>query len=103
ATPLLNGRDLSGWKAEPASDWRLADGAVIYDGKAGASLTSERQFGDFEVKAEYQAAPGAHFSVLLRDAALFTFSGARSAEAWTPISFVLVGERVTMTSDGQVQ
>ncbi len=103
ATPLFNGRDLSGWKAEPASDWRVADGAIVYEGKAGASLTSERQFGDFELTAEYQAAPSAHASILLRDAALFTIANARTPETWRPISMVLVGERVTLTSNGVVQ
>ena len=99
-TPLVNGRDLTGWKAEPAAGWKVSADGVVYDGSAAASLRTEQPYGDFELRFDYQAPAASHTSVLLRDAALVTLGGAGSADAWTPISFVIVGERVTMASRG---
>jgi hypothetical protein len=58
--PLFNGRDLSGWKI-PAGDnghWRVVDGAIDYDAESEASgdksLWSEREFGDFVLRADWR-------------------------------------------------
>ena len=58
--PLFNGRDLAGWKI-PAGDnghWRVVDGVIDYDAESEASgdksLWSEREFGDFTLKADWR-------------------------------------------------
>src|SRR5262245_10548214 len=57
---LFNGRDLSGWKI-PAGDnghWRVVDGVIDYDAESESredkSLWSERQFGNFILRAEWR-------------------------------------------------
>jgi Domain of Unknown Function (DUF1080) len=57
---LFNGRDLAGWKV-PAGDnghWRVVDGVIDYDAESEASgdksLWSEREFGDFTLKADWR-------------------------------------------------
>ena len=59
-TPLFNGRDLSGWKI-PAGDnghWRVVEGVIDYDAESEASgdksLWSEREFGDFVLRADWR-------------------------------------------------
>jgi hypothetical protein len=100
ATALFNGRDFAGWKMDRTGDWQVVDGAIVYAGKTGAALTTERAFGDFELTAEYHTNPIARASILLRDAALFSLAGSPGTPAWVPISFTLVGERVTLTNRG---
>lgn len=58
--PLFNGRDLTGWKV-PAGDnghWRVVDGVIDYDAESEASggkdLWSDRDFGDFVLRAEWR-------------------------------------------------
>ena len=58
--PLFNGRDLTGWKI-PAGDnghWRVVDGVIDYDAESEASgdksLWSEREFGDFVLRADWR-------------------------------------------------
>jgi Domain of Unknown Function (DUF1080) len=99
ATGIVNLGDLSGWKAEPASDWQLVDGVIVHARKPGGGLTTAQSFGDFELQAEYQAGPSAQASILLRDAVVFTLGGL-PGPGWTPLSITLVGERVTLTSKG---
>ncbi|MCA1559479.1 MAG: DUF1080 domain-containing protein [Acidobacteria bacterium] len=60
ATPLFNGRDLTGWKI-PAGDnghWRVVDGVIDYDAESEALgdkvLWTERSFGDFVLKLEWR-------------------------------------------------
>jgi hypothetical protein len=57
---LFSGRDLAGWKV-PAGDnghWRVVDGVIDYDAESEASgdksLWSEREFGDFTLKADWR-------------------------------------------------
>lgn len=102
-TPLLNGRDLTGWKAEPTSAWKASADGLVHEGSTAASIRTEQAYGDFELRFEYQAPAASQASVLLRDAALFTLGGATAADAWMPVSFVIVGERVTLTSNGVAQ
>jgi 3-keto-disaccharide hydrolase len=58
--PLFNGRDLAGWKT-PAGDnghWRVVGGVIDYDAESEAtgdkSLWSEREFGDFVLRADWR-------------------------------------------------
>ena len=58
--PLFNGRDLNGWMI-PAGDnghWRVVEGVIDYDAESEASgdksLWSEREFGDFVLRADWR-------------------------------------------------
>jgi hypothetical protein len=59
-TPLFNGKDLTGWKVPPGDNghWRVVDGVIDYDAESEAtgdkSLYSEREFGDFTLRAEWR-------------------------------------------------
>ena len=57
---LFNGKDLSGWKI-PAGDnghWKVVDGVIDYDAQSEAkddkSLWSEKEYGDFVLRAEWR-------------------------------------------------
>ncbi|MGE3309058.1 MAG: DUF1080 domain-containing protein [Limisphaerales bacterium] len=90
-TPLYNGRDLAGWwgldtedpakwkalspeefarkKAASLEDirkhWRAEGEELINDGH-GLFLTTEKDYGDFELRLEYKTVPGADSGVYLR-------------------------------------
>jgi hypothetical protein len=58
-TPLYNGVDLCGWKAEPghAGHWAPKDWILAYDGKSEAadkSLWTEREYGDFVLVCDWR-------------------------------------------------
>lgn len=89
--PLFNGKDLSGWwglKTEdpakwmnlPAEElaakkkksledihkhWRVEDGVLVNDGQ-GLYLTTDKNYGDFELHLEYKTVPRADSGVYLR-------------------------------------
>jgi hypothetical protein len=88
---LFNGRDLSGWRggdtfdhrkllAMPAAEraaqiakwttsmkehWSAADGELVNDGQ-GAYATTEKDYGDFELRLEYRTVPKADSGIYLR-------------------------------------
>jgi hypothetical protein len=68
ATPLFNGRDLSGWRTEPASDenhWQAVDGVLRNTG-AGANIVTTGEFTDFRLRLEFRYPPGGNSGVYLR-------------------------------------
>ncbi len=98
--PLFNGKDLTGWKglvANPKarakmSDERLAkaqadadesmrehwhakDGVLIFDGE-GASLCTDKDYGDFEMLVDWQIAPNGDSGIYLR--------GSPQVQIWDP-------------------
>ena len=90
-TDLFNGENLDGWygrgtedprqlwaldpmelaalrdstRADILKHWRVEEGVLINDGE-GLYLTSEREFGDFELQLEYRTVPGADSGIYLR-------------------------------------
>lgn len=100
-TALFNGKDLSGWKglahnnaverraltddalkdAQAKADevmnahWRVEDGILTYDGK-GASLCTERDYGDFEFYCDWKIPAGADSGIYLR--------GTPQIQIWDP-------------------
>lgn len=88
---LFNGKDLSGWRGgntfDPAKlaamtpearathvekwtasmkqHWRVADGELVNDGD-GDYATTERDYGDFELRLEYKTVAGADSGIYLR-------------------------------------
>lgn len=90
-TPLFNGRDLSGWwgcgtedprawmalapreleakraasRPDIRAHWRAEDGILVNDG-GGLFLTTDENYGDFELRLEYRTQAGADSGVYLR-------------------------------------
>lgn len=54
-TPIFNGRDLEGWKAdaEAKKHWTVREGVLDYDGK-NADLWTEKAYGDFELRVSWR-------------------------------------------------
>lgn len=55
-TPLFNGKDLSGWRANDQSKFKVEKGILIgfqNDGK-GADLRTEKSYSDFELRFTYK-------------------------------------------------
>jgi hypothetical protein len=98
---LFNGKDLSGWKglahgnaverralagdalkeAQAKADvvmnehWRVENGVLIYDGK-GASLCTDKDYGDFEFYCDWKIPAGADSGIYLR--------GTPQIQIWDP-------------------
>jgi hypothetical protein len=90
-TALFSGKDLSGWHGMPHFDpyklaamkpeeraaqlekwtadatkhWRVENGELVNDGR-GAYLTTDREFGDIELRIEYRTVPKADSGIYLR-------------------------------------
>lgn len=62
ATPLFDGKSLTGWTALPSGTWTVEDGAIV--GKSPKSekrhgmLLSEKQYSDFIVTAKFRVLSG---------------------------------------------
>lgn len=89
--PLFNGVDLTGWRGRPHLDpkreaamsaeerrqtqtkwnadrdahWRVENGAIVNDGK-GVFLTTEKEYGDFELLVDYKTVADADSGIYLR-------------------------------------
>lgn len=66
--PLFNGKDLSGWKpiGGPADSWGV-DGDVLYTtGQGGGWLSSEKEYGDFEIMLEFKLPAGGNSGIFIR-------------------------------------
>jgi len=69
AKSLFNGADLAGWEGagRPAETcWTVADGLLQCIGTPGPWLRSEQEYGDFNLRLEYQLAPGGNSGVYVR-------------------------------------
>ncbi|HEX7086815.1 MAG TPA: DUF1080 domain-containing protein [Vicinamibacterales bacterium] len=90
-TPLFNGRDFTGWYGLPHTDpatlaamsaeerarkraeddqafrqhWRVENGELVNDGN-GPYATTERDYGDIELRLEYKTVPRADSGIYLR-------------------------------------
>jgi hypothetical protein len=54
-TSLFNGKDLTGWKATGnMGQWAAEPGLIVCKGGGGGWLLTEKEFGDFEIRAEYR-------------------------------------------------
>jgi hypothetical protein len=61
-TPLFNGKTLAGWEALPGGDWQVDDGVIVGKSpkaeKRHGQLVSEKTYGNFIIKLEFQALQG---------------------------------------------
>ncbi len=67
--PLFDGKTAAGWhpynKPGTPVAWKIADGALTRDGKAG-DIVSDREFDDFELVVEWKIAPKANSGLFYR-------------------------------------
>jgi hypothetical protein len=58
---LFNGENLNGWVGNKSS-YRAENGMIIIDpkGKGGGNLYTEKEYGDFNLRFEFQLTPGAN-------------------------------------------
>jgi hypothetical protein len=101
-TPLLNGKDLTGWKglvADPSKrakmtpaelaeaqkiadqrmrdHWAVHDGVLEFDG-GGDNLCTARDYGDFELYVDWKIEPGGDSGIYLR--------GSPQVQIWDPVA-----------------
>jgi hypothetical protein len=66
--PLFNGQDLSGWEAVggPIDSWGVEEGVLFTTGEEGGWLSTDREYGDFELQLEFRVPPGGNSGVFIR-------------------------------------
>jgi hypothetical protein len=66
-TSLFNGTDLTGWKSTgDMKVWGAEKGVIYVDKGGGGWLLTEKEFSDFELRAQYKMSKGANSGVALR-------------------------------------
>lgn len=68
---LFNGRDLKGFKGfnspTSAPSWKVENGVIaVHPELDGGDLTTIEQYGDFELRLEWRASPGANSGIIYR-------------------------------------
>lgn len=66
---LFNGQDLAGWEGvgEPAEKcWKVEDGLLLCTGKPGPWIRSAAEYGDFNLRLDYQVDVGGNSGVYVR-------------------------------------
>jgi len=60
-TPLFNGKNLDGWVGNKES-YQAKDGMIVIEpkGGGGGNLYTEKEYGDFNLRFEFQLTPGAN-------------------------------------------
>jgi hypothetical protein len=124
---LFNGRDLTGWRPRNAKEkngWQVRDG-VLVNADPVNDLVSDRQFTDFEIRAEFRYPRGSNSGVYLRGryevqiednfgqepdshriGGVYGFlmpcvNAAREAGQWQTLEVTLIGRRVTIVLNGE--
>lgn len=125
ATPLFNGRDLTGWKViGGANEWEAADG-VLRNKKGGGNLVTTATFTDFKLHTEFRYPPDGNSGVYLRGryevqiadvpgdepvvdglGAIYGFLApnvvaAKKPNEWQSFDITLVGRLVTVILNGK--
>jgi hypothetical protein len=125
---LFDGAAMDAWGVQHQQrpiNWSVADGVMNSADKGGNNLVSKATFGDFKIEAEYAIAPGSNGGIyvrgryelqLLDDAgqpvtpqnhmAIYgrtppAVNASRKADEWQRMEAVVVGNRVTVTLNGQ--
>lgn len=65
-TTLFDGSNLNDWDPIGNANWRLVDGGVVQADLGSGFLVSKKDYGDFELKAEFWVDPTANSGVFIR-------------------------------------
>jgi len=63
---LFDGQTLFGWKAASTANWEVRDGAITASAGDAGLLCTTSQFGNFQLKVDFRAAPDGNSGVFLR-------------------------------------
>ena len=66
---LFNGKDLTGWKVLPGGKmdvWGAEKGLLFVNGRGGAWLMTEKEYGDFEIRLDFKMPKMGNSGVALR-------------------------------------
>jgi hypothetical protein len=121
-TALFNGRDLTHWRDDGKGHWTVADGILHYDGR-GASLRTQKDYGDVELYVDWKIGPGANSGINLRgksevqiwdrpegSGGLYNnkvhpnqplVRGDRPIGEWNTFHIIIRGDQVTVDLNGQ--
>ena len=123
ATPIFNGKDLTGWHALGNNQWIVEEG-VLKSPKSGANLVTDNAYMDFKLHIEFKYPKGSNSGVYLRGRYEVQitdskgmepyddqFSGvygflpanemvAKEAGEWQSFDITLIGRRVTVVANG---
>ena len=122
---LLNGKDLTGWKAlGPKNQWVVENG-VMKSPASGANICTEQKFDDFKLHIEFRYPKGSNSGVYLRGryeiqiednqgkepqsvylGGIYGFidpwvNAAKAAGEWQSYDVTLIGRMVTVVANGQ--
>jgi 3-keto-disaccharide hydrolase len=124
---LFDGKTLDTWNLQIAnrpSGWSIVDGAMTNE-KGANNLVSKQTFKDFKIQAEYKIEPGSNSGIYLRGRyelqvlddfgkapethghmAIYAWvaplvNATKPAGEWQAMEAVLVGNKVTVTLNGQ--
>lgn len=66
--PLFDGKSTAGWTRVGGKEknWVVENGELITQGASGGWLSTEKTYGDFILKLEYQVGPGGNSGVFIR-------------------------------------
>ncbi len=62
---IFNGRDLTGWQGDVDS-YEVREGAIVCRPQKGGNLFTEREYGDFVARMEFQLPPGGNNGLAIR-------------------------------------
>ena len=65
---LFNGKELAGWTGKEPN-WKVADGVIVYDGKAGDLTTERKDFRNFILHVDWKIEKGADSGIFPRGVA----------------------------------
>jgi hypothetical protein len=68
AGPLFNGNDLTGWQVINGAEnaWQVRDGILFTDGAGSGWLSTESEFGDFDLGLEFKISAGGNSGIFIR-------------------------------------
>lgn len=72
---LFNGKDLTGWKASEGVEWKVEDGLIVTPPKR-SHLFTEKEFKNFEFKADVMTTPGSNSGIYIHTKYEDTFPAA---------------------------
>src|SRR5947209_6168750 len=67
--PLLNGKDLSGWRVTDGANvrvWTVQDGILTVQGEGGGWLMTDKEYADFDLRLEFRLSRKGNSGVALR-------------------------------------
>jgi len=70
ATPLFNGKDLSGWTTAAGTPvttgWIVEEGGVLHRAASGGDIFTNMEYGDFELTWDWKISPGGNSGLKYR-------------------------------------